>query len=42
MGGWLRLPFLHNGTGCVSEKLSHDRQTTLQGKAGNLVTVIVN
>jgi len=40
MVGGLRLPFRHNGTSCMSGEPSHGPQTTLQGKAGHLVTVM--
>jgi len=35
-----QVPFRHNETGCMPEKLSHGPQITLQGKAGNLVAVM--
>jgi len=38
--GGIRLPFRHNGTICVPEKLSCDPQTTLQDKATYLVIVM--
>jgi len=40
VSGGLRLPFRHNGTSCVPKELSHGLQTTLQGKAGHLITII--
>jgi len=40
IGGELRLPFRHNGTSCVPKELPRGPQTTLQSKAGRLVTVM--
>jgi len=41
MGGGLRLPFRYNGTSCCCAKGAiNGLQTTLQGKAGHLITVM--
>jgi len=40
VGGGLRLPFRQNRTSCVPEELLQGLQTTLQSKAGHLVTVM--
>jgi len=34
------LPFRHNGTSCEPKEPSLGLQTTLQGKAGHLVTIM--
>jgi len=38
--GELRLPFRHSGTSCCAKGAASGLQTTLQGKAGRLITVI--
>jgi len=44
VGGWggLRLPFRHNKTSCCAKGAINGLQTTLQGKAGRLITVMDN
>jgi len=40
VGGGLRLPFRHNGTSCCAKGAINGLQTTLQAKAGRLITVM--
>jgi len=40
VGGGLRLPFRHNGTGCCAKGAVNGLQTTLQAKAGRPITVM--
>jgi len=40
VGGGLRLPFRHNGTSCCAKGAVNGLQTTLQGKAGCLITIM--
>jgi len=40
VGGGLRLPFRHNGTSCCAKGAINGLQTTLQGKASHLITVM--
>jgi len=40
VGGGLRLPFRHNGTICCAKGAIDGLQTTLQGEAGCLTTVM--
>jgi len=40
VGGVLRLPFRHNGTSCYAKGAVNGLHTTLQGKAGLLITVM--
>jgi len=42
VGGGLRLPFRHDGTSCVPKEPLMAPQTTLQGIAGHLITVVDN
>jgi len=42
VGGGLRLSFRHNGTSCCAKGAVDGLQTTLQGKAGLLITVMDN
>jgi len=39
-GWWAQVTFRHNGTSCAPKEPSHVSQTTLQSKAGHLVTVM--
>jgi len=36
----IRLPFRHNGTSCCAKGAINGLQTTLQAKAGQLITVM--
>jgi len=40
VGSGLRLPFRHNGTSFCAKEVINGLQTTLQGKAGCLITVM--
>jgi len=40
VGGELRLSSRHNGTSCCAKGAVGGLQTTLQGKAGHLITVM--
>jgi len=42
VGSGLRLLFRHNGTSCRAKGAINGLQTTLQGKAGCLITVMDN
>jgi len=42
VGGGLRLSFRHNGTSCCAKGAVNGLQTTLQAKAGQLITVMDN
>jgi len=40
VGGGLRLPFRHNGTGCCAKGAANGLQTTLKGKACRPIMVM--
>jgi len=40
VGSRLMVPFKHNGTSFYAKGAVNDLQTTLQGKAGHLITVM--